>query len=175
MGLINCPDCGKQVSERATTCIGCGAPLGEQVAGKSVIASAPTHVSYDRKNKRFHGTTTQVVKLAVQAIQHLKWKVDNANEGIGLVTFQTGMTWGSWTGVVGSLHINEVGLNFFEVSGTGKQNVSGAQLVAFNIGNEAQKKVDRVINAMVELAPSFVDLNEEPSMTLKELEARLKR
>ena len=29
MGLINCPDCGKQISERAHTCIGCGAPLSE--------------------------------------------------------------------------------------------------------------------------------------------------
>lgn len=28
MGLITCTDCGKQVSDRATSCIHCGAPLG---------------------------------------------------------------------------------------------------------------------------------------------------
>lgn len=175
MGLINCPDCGKQVSDRASACIGCGAPLEGQASSAPKAVDLPTHASYDRKKKQFHGTTTQIVKLAVQAIQNLRWKVDSANESIGLVTFQTGMTWGSWTGVIGSLHIHEMSPNFFEVSGSGKQNISGAQLAAFNIGNEAQKKVDKVIAAMVELAPPFVDPNEEPSMTLEELQARLKR
>ena len=27
MALINCPDCNKEVSENAQTCIGCGAPI----------------------------------------------------------------------------------------------------------------------------------------------------
>lgn len=27
MGLVNCQDCGKEVSESAETCIHCGAPL----------------------------------------------------------------------------------------------------------------------------------------------------
>jgi uncharacterized membrane protein YvbJ len=27
MGLIKCPDCGKEVSENASSCIHCGAPL----------------------------------------------------------------------------------------------------------------------------------------------------
>lgn len=159
MGLVNCPDCGKQVSDRAVTCIGCGAPLTEQVSVETAKDSAPLRISYDKRNKWFHGTTMQIVKLAVKAIQELKWKVDSANERIGLVTFQTGMTWGSWTGVVGSLHITEIANNFYEVSGSGKQNVSGAQLAAFNIGNEAQKKVDKVIATMVALAPVYVEDN----------------
>ena len=28
MGLMTCPDCGKQVSARAPSCPSCGAPLG---------------------------------------------------------------------------------------------------------------------------------------------------
>jgi hypothetical protein len=175
MGLIGCPDCGKQVSDRATTCIGCGAPLGEKVAAIPSKEDMPSHASYDRKSKLFHGKTSQLVKLAIQAIQNLKWKVDSVNEGIGLVTFQTGISWGSWSGTVGSLHFNEASPNFFEVSGSGKQNLSGGQMVALNIGNEAQKRVDKVIATMIELAPSYIDPNAEPSMTLKELEARLKR
>lgn len=156
MGLVNCPDCGKEVSDRAAACIGCGAPLAKQVSVTTEKDSSPLMVSYDKRNKWFNGTTMQIVKLAVKAIQELKWKVDSANEVIGLVTFQTGMTWGSWTGVVGSLHINEIANNFYEVSGSGKQNVSGAQLLAFNIGNEAQKKVDKVIATMVALAPVYI-------------------
>ena len=30
MALINCPDCGREVSDRATSCIHCGAPLNEK-------------------------------------------------------------------------------------------------------------------------------------------------
>lgn len=157
MGLINCPDCGKQVSDRAAACIGCGAPLVEHALAAIGKDSVPLRASYDKKTGRFHGTTMQIVKLAVKAIQELKWKVDSANERMGLVTFQTGMTWGSWTGVVGSLHINEIENNFHEVCGSGKQNVSGAQLLAINLGNEAQKKVDKVISTMVSLASVYID------------------
>lgn len=28
MALINCPDCGKEISDKAPTCPGCGAPIG---------------------------------------------------------------------------------------------------------------------------------------------------
>ena len=30
MALINCPDCGREVSDRAMACIHCGAPLNEK-------------------------------------------------------------------------------------------------------------------------------------------------
>jgi uncharacterized membrane protein YvbJ len=32
MALITCPDCGKQVSEQAAACIGCGRPLKADLA-----------------------------------------------------------------------------------------------------------------------------------------------
>ena len=71
---------------------------------------------------------------------------------MGLVTFETGMTWGSWSGVSGSLSIEEVGENQFQVSGTGKQNVRGGQLIALNLFGEAQGKVAKVLEKMRELA-----------------------
>lgn len=27
MALINCPECNKQISDKATICVGCGAPV----------------------------------------------------------------------------------------------------------------------------------------------------
>jgi hypothetical protein len=38
------------------------------------------------------------------------------------------------------------------VLGTGKQNVGGGQLMAFNIGNEAQGKANKAIEKMKALA-----------------------
>lgn len=159
MGLISCQDCGKQISDRAAVCIGCGAPLVENTPSFIDLANAPDRASYDKVNNRFHGTTLQIMNLAIEAIQQLKWKVNSANEAVGLVTFQTGVTWGSWSGVVGSLHIRPIANNYFEVSGSGKQNLSGGQILALNIGNEAQRKVDKVIAAMAEIAPTFSDDN----------------
>lgn len=31
MALINCPDCGKEVSDKVTNCIHCGFPIGKQI------------------------------------------------------------------------------------------------------------------------------------------------
>jgi hypothetical protein len=39
MPLMNCPDCGKQVSSEARACPNCGYPVAEKVAGS---AAAPT-------------------------------------------------------------------------------------------------------------------------------------
>ncbi len=32
MGLIKCPDCGKEISDKAVMCIGCGYPLQEMIS-----------------------------------------------------------------------------------------------------------------------------------------------
>lgn len=52
----------------------------------------------------------------------------------------------------GSLTIEECGPNSFTVTGTGKQNVRGGQVVAFNLFNEAEGKALTVIEKMKELA-----------------------
>jgi hypothetical protein len=93
-----------------------------------------------------------MVKLAMRAVHELGWKLDQANEALGMVTFQTGISWGSWSGVSCSLSIDEVSPNTFRVTGTGKQNLRGGQLIAINIGGEAQSKARKAIERMQKLA-----------------------
>jgi hypothetical protein len=97
------------------------------------------------------GTMPLLVKLAMRAVQDLGWKLENANEHLGLVTFETGMSWGSWSGISCSLNIEEVSTNQFRVTGTAKQNVRGGQFLAINFGGEAQSKVRKAIDKMQEL------------------------
>ena len=146
MALIKCSECGRDVSDKAPACPGCGAPIATSNAVQ------PTVVTYVRESDTFSGTMALMVKLAMRAVQDLEWKIDQVNESVGMVTFQTGMSWGSWSGVLGSLTINEVGPNAFRVTGTGKQNVSGLQLAAPNFGGEAQGKARKVIERMKEMA-----------------------
>jgi hypothetical protein len=149
MALINCTECNKEISDKALTCPGCGAPV---VIVAAAVVNSPSKVSYNRGTDTFSGTKLLIVKLAMKAIQEIGWKLDQANENLGLVTFQTGVTWGSWSGVSCSLNIEEIKEHEFKVTGTGKQNLSGGQLIALNIGNEAQSKARKAIDMMKELA-----------------------
>ncbi|WP_420564143.1 hypothetical protein [Thalassobaculum sp.] len=149
MALISCEECGREVSDKAVACPGCGAPIARPQTAPTV---APGIVKYDRAADTFTGGMAGVVKLAMRAVQALDWKLTDANESLGLVTFETGMSWGSWSGVSCSLNIEETSPNIFKVSGTGKQNVRGGQIAAFNIGNEAQKKALKAIEKMKELS-----------------------
>lgn len=152
MALIKCSECGRQISDRAEACPGCGAPVSVTVKQEASQQSpVPTTVYYRRDTDTFAGTMVLMVKLAMRAVQNLGWKLDQTNE-TGLVTFQTGISWGSWSGVSCSLNIEEVSSNTFRVTGTGKQNVGGGQLMALNIGGEAQSKACKAIEKMKELA-----------------------
>jgi hypothetical protein len=106
---------------------------------------------YDANSDSFMATMPLMIKLAMKAIQGPGWKLDNVNEGIGLVTFDTGMSWGSWSGVSCSLNIEEVAENFFRITGAGKQNLRGGQIAAFDMG-EAKGRAQKAINKMKELA-----------------------
>jgi hypothetical protein len=148
MALINCTECNREISDKAQTCPGCGAPV---VFVSVESTNIPTKATYKRNTDTFSGTKLLIVKLAMKAIQEIGWKLDQANENLGLVTFQTGVTWGSWSGVSCSLNIEEIKEFEFRVTGTGKQNLSGGQLIALNIGNEAQSKARKAIDMMKEL------------------------
>ena len=38
MGLINCPDCNKEISDRAPACIHCGAPISDKSTNENAIS-----------------------------------------------------------------------------------------------------------------------------------------
>jgi len=145
MALIRCLECGREISDKAQVCPGCGAPVIDRNEVKI------THVKYN-SDDTFTGTLTLMIKLAVNAVQELGWKIDQVNESVGIVNFQTGISWGSWSGVQGTISIQEISNNIYKAIGTGKQKLGGAQLIAFNIGNEAKSKAQKVINKMKQIA-----------------------
>lgn len=171
MALTQCRECRKDVSTEAASCPHCGVPgpapasaSPSQSAGASPFRKPPplppqapaqeslAKVTYDSRSDVFRGTMPLMVKLAVKAVQTVGYKVESVNETVGLVIFETGMTWGSWSGVSGSLTIEEGGGDVFRVSGAGKQNVRGGQVVAPDLFGEARGKINKVIAKMKELA-----------------------
>ena len=44
MALIKCPECGKEVSDKAKTCINCGYPLSEVVTAGIVRIKMPNNI-----------------------------------------------------------------------------------------------------------------------------------
>jgi DNA-directed RNA polymerase subunit RPC12/RpoP len=148
MALIKCNECGREISDKAQNCPGCGSPI----TSLSKKMDEPSGVKYNRESDTFFGTIHLLIKLAMKAIQEHGWTLEQANDSIGLVTFKTGMSWGSWSGVSCSLNMEEVSPYTFRIKGTGKQNLSGGQLIAPNIGNEAQSKAHKAIETMKRLA-----------------------
>ena len=59
---------------------------------------------------------------------------------------------GSWSGVSGTISWEEVEPYQFKVTGGGKQNVRGGQVVALNLFDEANGKAHKVVAEMERLA-----------------------
>jgi hypothetical protein len=145
VALIQCEDCGRDVSDRAPACPNCGAPIAA-----TADKDAPEGVTVD--GDCFVGTKASIVRLAVKAIQACNYKVDGADEVSGLVSFTTGMTMGSWSGVSGSIYFEEIGPYRYQASGNAKQNVKGGQLMALDLFGEAKSKVRKIAEQMKYMA-----------------------
>ncbi len=143
MAMIQCTECGKEISDKAINCVGCGAPVS-QASVAALPKVVPTKALYNSGTDTFSGTVPLLVKLAVKSVMDVGWKVDSVDESSGLVSFTTGMTWGSFSGVSGSVYIEEVSPGNYSVTGRAKQNLRGGQLVALNLFNEADKKIEKV-------------------------------
>lgn len=116
MGLINCPDCGKQISERAHTCIGCGAPLSEPPP-KALSNQNPLSSTLGACAKCRMADKTQIVRSVLlqdrsttreSGTIDLKGKIVTSNHG----RFQTllGPTWIPLTGGLRRGSISKVDL-----------------------------------------------------------------
>ncbi len=92
--------------------------------------------------------------LAKSAVHACSYKVDAADDAAGTVSFTTGMTMGSFSGVSGTVIYREVSPYRFEASGAAKQNVRGGQAIALDLFGEAKGKVENVIQEMRRLALS---------------------
>jgi len=130
--------------DRAPACPNCGAPVA--AANKN----APQGVTVE--DDSFVGTKAAIVRLAVKAVQACNYKVDAADEASGLVSFTTGMTMGSWSGVSGSIYFEEIEPYHYRPSGNAKQNVKGGQVMALDLFGEAKSKVRKIVEQMQYLA-----------------------
>ena len=62
MALINCSECGKEVSDKASTCPNCGAPI----AGKQEISFDPkSHARVTRTGAKWEGIGTILLVLGI--------------------------------------------------------------------------------------------------------------
>ena len=142
-------ECGRDVSDKAEKCPGCGAPV--------IVENAPTApASVGFEGGEFIGTKAMIVDLAKRAIARVGYRLDAADETAGTVTFTTGMTLGSWSGVSGTIAMQEGEPYHFKAIGQAKQNVRGGQVLALNLFDEANGKVQNVITDMQALVSTPV-------------------
>lgn len=157
MALIKCSECGREISDKASTCPGCGVPIVNTITPK---INEPNSVTYNSTTDTFTGTMDLLVKLAMRAIREHDWTIKDVNENIGLITFKAG-SWISW-GVECSLNIVEMSPYNFQIAGTGRSlNIAG-QLM-FDIGGEAKNKVRKIIETMKKIVLRTNSVIKSPS------------
>lgn len=99
MALINCSECGKEVSDRALSCPHCGNPLGENRAQAGESETQPFYVepvlvSKKWKKRKLYGLGFSLLGLLmawvgfVQVINGNEW--GGAVGGIGVLIFVGG-------------------------------------------------------------------------------------
>jgi len=150
MALVRCGECSREVSDKASACPNCGAPIDVESAVR-----APNEISFI--NGEFVGTSQMIADIAKRAIASANYRIDNVDVTAKTATFTTGVTMGSWSGVSGTISWEETGPFRFKISGQGKQNVQGGQVVALNLFDEANAKANNVIREMIRLAGGSVD------------------
>ena len=130
-------------------------PPGTSVtSASSSPLSAPPAVlplGYDVGTYEFTGALPELIRIGVRAVQSRGWTAAEADDSVGLLTFETKMSWGSWSGITATLSFTETTPYRWRVSGTGKQNVRGHQLGALDLG-EPDQTVRQAIETMAELA-----------------------
>lgn len=144
MALIRCVECGGDVSDKASACPKCGAPVD------ATAPAAPDIVGY--VDGAFVGTRAQLIELAKSAIGRRNYRLDAADVATGTITFTTGVTMGSWSGVSGTISLQEVAPYRFNATGQAKQNVKGGQVLALDIGGEAAGKIRAIVDDMRSIA-----------------------
>ncbi|MGB7656238.1 MAG: zinc-ribbon domain-containing protein [Novosphingobium sp.] len=150
MALIRCLECGRDVSDQASACPNCGAPVDTTLA-----PIAPNKVTYN--NGEFDGTSALIMEVAKSAVSQCNYRIDSADAVAGTLTFTTGVTMGSWSGVSGTIAWQETAPYRFKVTGHGKQNVKGGQVLAINLFDEANAKSRNVIEQMMRLTGAKSD------------------
>jgi len=136
---------------------GAGVPAGASKVADGNSGAPPTQsawAGYRRADNTFHGSLGTVVQYATLALSDLDWPITGTSEMARTLTFETPRSMGSWSGVTATLSFFEVAPNVWRVSGAGKQNVRGAQLVALDMGGSTNT-VNRVLIKMQAVAPAL--------------------
>lgn len=90
MALIKCGECGREVSDKAAACVGCGAPLGAAVAAPSPAASP---VPVTRRGGKWEAAGTILVIAGVLSVMFASPPITSLGAlafVIGLVVFIIG-------------------------------------------------------------------------------------
>lgn len=97
MALIKCPQCGKEISDKATNCIGCGWKVqSKQYPKKRKLK----YIITENRKKRFPSTSSFIIMVMVLTMicfMIIVWKrLDKFSEEIDLITsnmsFESGIT-----------------------------------------------------------------------------------
>ncbi|WP_243864959.1 zinc ribbon domain-containing protein [Halospina denitrificans] len=93
MALIACPECGKQVSDKAATCNECGCPISSSAAGQPSPGSVDANKKGNQRSKLRNdlGQAFALVGIGVAVVVGM-----TAGFGPGMITAFIALAIGAW-------------------------------------------------------------------------------
>lgn len=85
MALITCPDCGKEVSDRAAACNGCGAPLGVDAEARGSGVRSLTTTQLTSKSLKIQSLIA-VVMFLVGMVMAMATDPAEGESGVGIAS-----------------------------------------------------------------------------------------
>lgn len=92
MALINCPDCGTQVSDRAAACVKCGAPIADVTGQSAPHPDAPQVQTIEQTGKAYKAQQAMgVVAILVGAVMMAAGDSGSGTTMLGAIVAFIGM------------------------------------------------------------------------------------
>lgn len=102
MAIIKCPECGKEISDKAEMCVSCGFPISDAVRIELNIMSIEEQLVYAKKlldKKEYDKAYEIYIKLANQGVGEAEYKIfELCDKRYGCQSFEnnTGLTGYEW-------------------------------------------------------------------------------
>lgn len=86
MAMFSCPECTKQISDKALSCPNCGVPISEST---QPVENTPSHMNVTRSGTKWEGLGFMIIIIGMISAM-AGWQYGGALLGLGFIIFIVG-------------------------------------------------------------------------------------
>lgn len=95
MAIVKCGECGREVSNKAQACVGCGAPVA--AAAMEAAATGKPVTTTEQTSKRFKGHTAGATICLILSTIWLFGSINSGSTGLPAILTLASLIWLIWS------------------------------------------------------------------------------